>query len=142
MDEKNKILDSLVNSEDTLMDERCPRQLETHPESYCPLAVIRLKALRSAQTELTEEEESKLPGCPWAVNHQLSNYCFFKFMDSAASDKSLSDVEIAHLNSISVETVKDIEKKGIHKIKNSDMIKEIEAAYDGAPVDIMGTEEE
>lgn len=100
------------------MDPRCPRQLDTMPESFCPLAVTRLRAIRTAGRELTEEEENALPGCPWAVNSQTANYCFFKYIDEFASEQTLSDVEVAALNCLSVETVKKIEKEAMNKIRN------------------------
>ncbi len=106
------------------MDKRCPRKLKEHPTKFCPMAVMRLKAVRSSDEELTEEQEDKLPGCPWAVNHQMSNYCFFKF-SAEYIDKPLSDMEIAHLNSISKEIVKKTEKKGLVKIRDLKEIKDI-----------------
>lgn len=108
------------------MDNRCHRQLKEMPCSYCPLAVQRLKAIRHAGRELTEEEESALPGCPWAINHQLANYCFFKFIaEFTPDDKPLSDMEIAHFCSISTETVKKVEKKGLQKMREDHDIAEI-----------------
>lgn len=103
------------------MDPRCPRKLDELPCSYCPLAVLRLKALRNAPDELSEEEESKLPGCPWSVNHQMSNYCFFSYVKDYL-DAPPSDKEIAHMNNISVNTVKAIESKALEKIKKMDII--------------------
>jgi len=109
---------------DRSMDERCPRKLDTLPCEYCPLAVLRLKTIRNAGKELTEEQESKLPGCQWAVQHQLSNYCFFMYikdyLHSAPSDK-----EIAHMNNISVETVKSIENSIKSKLNDMPIITEI-----------------
>jgi hypothetical protein len=116
------------------MDGRCPRKLETHPEAWCPLAVLRLKAIRNAGRELTEEEESKLPGCPWAINHQLANYCFFKFINEYAGDKPLSDMEIAALNNISVDSVKQTEKSGLAKIRLSEQFSEIKEIHDGGSI--------
>jgi hypothetical protein len=117
------------------MDKRCPRQLSELPDTWCPLAVQRLKALRHAGRELTEEEEAKLPGCPWAINHQLANYCFFKFLeDSLPDNKNLSEMEIAHYCSISTDTVKKTEKKAIEKIRKSEYFKEIIDTYDGEPI--------
>lgn len=108
------------------MDERCPRQLEDLPENWCPLAVQRLKAIRNTTGELTEEEEANLPGCPWAVNHQLANYCFFKLIkDNMPENKDLSDMEIAHFTGVSTDTVKKSEKKALKKIRKSDSIKEV-----------------
>lgn len=109
---------------DNKMDERCPRKLEDFPEEYCPLAVLRLKALRNSDKELTEEEEAKLPGCPWAINHQMSNYCFFKYSKEYLNNPP-SDKEIAHMNNVSVETVKEVEKKAISKIKQFKIIRDM-----------------
>lgn len=112
------------------MDKRCPRKLEEQPTSWCPLAVLRLKALRNAGKELTEEEERKLPGCPWAVNHQMANYCFFNYMSQFLDENSLpSDTEIAHLMNISQDTVKKTQKSAIEKIQNIDEFKQIKESY-------------
>lgn len=112
------------------MDSRCPLKLEEQPERFCPLAVQRLKALRHAGRELTEEEEALLPGCKWAISHQLSNYCFFNYISQYPSDKkTTSDMETAHLCSISIETVKQIEKTAIKKLKDTDDLKEVAEEY-------------
>ncbi len=111
------------------MDSRCPRALEDMPDNWCPLAVLRLKAIRNAGRELTEEEEANLPGCPWAVNHQLANYCFFKYIKEFTGDKPLSDIEIASLNGISVETVKKSEKSGLTKIRAAEEFKSLKAIH-------------
>ena len=105
------------------MDIRCPRKLDELPCEFCPLAVLRLKALRNSDKELTEAEEAKLPGCPWAVNHQMSNYCFFNYLKDYLND-SPSDKEIAHMNNVSLETVKKIEKEAMNKIKDLEIIKD------------------
>jgi len=114
------------------MDGRCPRQLETLPTSFCPLAVQRLKALRHAGRELTEEEEAKLPGCGYATNHQLANYCFFNLVEGfIPENRNFSDMEIAHFLNISIDTVKKVEKKAIQHIRDSAVIKEIIDIHDG-----------
>ena len=113
------------------MDSRCPRQLDSLPEEWCSLAVIRLKALRTAGRELTEEEEFLLPGCPYAMSHQSSCYCFFKYLVEYLDETSPpSDVEIASALSISIDTVKKIEKKALEKVKNSDLIQSIRSVYE------------
>ena len=109
---------------DRTMDARCPRKLDQLPCDFCPLAVLRLKALRNSPEELSEEEEAKLPGCPWAVNHQMSNYCFFNYIKDFL-DVTPSDKEIAHMNNVSVNTVKAIEEKALDKIKNMEIIKDM-----------------
>ncbi len=121
-------------AKDCKMDPRCPRSLEDMPDSYCPLAVMRLRAIRTAGKELTEEEEANLPGCPWAVNHQMSNYCFFKYIKDYSSDKPPSDIEVASLNCISVETVKKTEKSALNKIRETEEFKDLKETMDGESV--------
>lgn len=118
-------------ADDTPMDPRCPRQLENMPENYCPLAVMRLRAIRTAGRELTEEEENALPGCPWAVNSQMANYCFFKYIDEFAGEQTLSDVEVASLNCLSIDTVKKIEKEALNKIRNDESFANLKKDLDG-----------
>lgn len=120
--------------DDNEMDSRCPRILKSLPDEWCPLAVMRLRAIRTAGRELSEEEESKLPGCPWAVNHQLANYCFFKYIKNYSSEKPPSDVEIASLNCISIDTVKKVEKSAIAKIRDTDNIKALKESMEGESV--------
>jgi hypothetical protein len=98
------------------------------------LAVLRLKAIRNAGKELSEEEEEKLPGCPWAVNHQLANYCFFKYVEDYMPEKQLSDTDIASLNCISVDTVKKTEKNAIAKIKADEEMKELKKQHDNESI--------
>lgn len=113
----------MSNKTDRKMDSRCPRKLDELPCTYCPMAVMRLKALRNAPKELTEEEEANLPGCGWALNHQMSNYCFFNYCADYLEEPP-SDKDIAHMNNISVETVKEIEKSAISKIKDMEEVDE------------------
>ena len=107
------------------MDKRCPRRLEGMLENWCPLAVLRLKAIRNAGRELTEEEESLLPGCPWAVDHQLAHYCFFQYLTEYTSDKSVSDIELAALLNVSVDTVKKIEKTALAKMRSHQTLSDL-----------------
>lgn len=116
------------------MDSRCPRQLADMPTTFCPLAVMRLRAIRTAGRELTEEEENALPGCPWAVNSQTANYCFFKYIDEFASEQTLSDVEVAALNCLSVDTVKKIEKEAMNKIRNREEFASLKKDLDGESI--------
>lgn len=114
------------------MDSRCPRQLTELPCSYCPLAVQRLKALRHAGRELTEEEEEKQVGCRFAVNHQLANYCMFSLLENfLPDDKGFSEMEVAHFCNISVDTVRKTEKKAIQKMHDSSEFQEIIEVADG-----------
>jgi muconolactone delta-isomerase len=104
------------------------------PDSFCPLAVQRLRAIRTAGKELTEEEESKLGGCVWAVNSQTANYCFFKYIDEFAAEQTLSDIEVAALNCLSVETVKRVEKEAMMKIKNCEEFANLRKDLDGESI--------
>lgn len=116
---------------DGKMDSRCPRQLKGMPQSFCPLAVTRLRAIRTAGRELTEEEENALPGCVWAVNSQTANYCFFKYIDEFAGETTLSDVEVASLNCLSIETVKKVEKEALNKIRDREEFQKLRKDLDG-----------
>ena len=114
------------------MDARCPRKLSNLPDSWCALAVQRLKALRHAGRELSEEEEAKLPGCPYAVNHQLANYCFFNLVETYIPDnRGFSDMEVAHFLNVSMDTIKKAEKKAVQRMRDSSAIKEIIDIHDG-----------
>ena len=123
-----------MSDEDNKMDKRCPRALENLPDAWCPLAVMRLRAIRTAGRELTEEEEARLPGCPWAVNHQLANYCFFKYIKEFSGDKAPSDVEVASLNCMSVDAVKKTEKVALSKIRDTDQFKSLKESMEGEDV--------
>ena len=114
------------------IDKRCPRKLENMPDNWCELAVLRLKAIRNAGRELTEEEESKLPGCPWAIDHQLAHYCFFKYLSEYTSEKSISDIELAALLNVSVDTIKKTEKSGLTKMRNHSTISSLKT--EGEPI--------
>ena len=117
---------------DKPMDARCPRKLSNLPDSWCALAVQRLKALRHAGRELSEEEEAKLPGCPYAVNHQLANYCFFNLVETYIPDnRGFSDMEVAHFLNVSMDTIKKAEKKAVQRMRDSSTIKEIIDIHDG-----------
>ena len=118
-----------MNEKTNKMDSRCPRKLDELPCEYCPMAVMRLKALRNNDNELSEAEEALLPGCPWAVNHQMSNYCFFSYIKQYLNVPP-SDKEIAHMNNVSVETVKDITKSALSKVKEFELIKNLREADD------------
>lgn len=107
-----------------VMDPRCPRKLKQHPRTWCPLGVLRLKALRNADHELTDEELITLSGCPWSINHQMSNYCFFKYAKKYL-DRTISDIESAHMNNISAETVKKTIARALDKLRDSNFVKDI-----------------
>jgi DNA-directed RNA polymerase sigma subunit (sigma70/sigma32) len=95
------------------------------------MAVNRLRAIRTAGRELTEEEENALPGCPWAVNSQTANYCFFKYIQEFAGDTMPSDVEVASLNCLSIETVKKIERDALNKIRGMEQFQNLRRDLDG-----------
>jgi DNA-binding XRE family transcriptional regulator len=114
------------------MDNRCPRKLDVLPENWCPLAVLRLKAIRNSGKELSEEEETKLPGCPWSIDHQLAGYCFFKYLSEYTSEKTISDMELAALLNVSIDTIKKIEKGALVKMRNHSTLSSLKT--DGEPI--------
>lgn len=122
------------------MDGRCPRQLKCMPTKWCELAVLRLKAIRNAGRELSEEEEDCLPGCKWAVDSQMAHYCFFQYLAEFSQEKNISDVELAALLNVSIETIKKIEKTGLSKMRDhqsfsSLKIKDEQVVPDSSPED-------
>lgn len=110
------------------MDARCPLKLKEYPTSFCPMAVLRLKALKRLDATPTEKEEDRLPGCPYSINHQQSCYCFFKYARDYLA-KEVPHYEIAHLLGISEEEVYLIEKSAIDKFKNNKAIDQIKQTH-------------
>jgi hypothetical protein len=115
-------------------DTRCPRKLQQITKEWCPLGVLRLKALRSAKKELTEAEEAALPGCPWAIDHQMSGYCWFAYEAFHMNDSPMSDVDIAAALHVSTDTVKKTADSAIKKIQDNSALKEIRLSCDDEPV--------
>lgn len=114
------------------MDCRCPRKLEDFPSSWCPLAVLRLKFIRNYGRPITDEEEAKLPGCPWFIANQSSNYCFFKYMHDFGQEKQPSDAEIAHFLNVPVEDVKAALEHALNQVSSHESINEMRSLFDGA----------
>lgn len=131
---RKKLISQYIDEEDLIeyekaervlepeMDERCILGLSCLPDDICHAAVRRLRAIKSAGRPLTEEEEAVLPGCPWAIQHQKSNYCFFKYMKDYMGESSPSDQEIAHMLKCSQQDVSKSFKSSLNKVKNSDFI--------------------
>jgi DNA-directed RNA polymerase sigma subunit (sigma70/sigma32) len=55
----------------------------------------------------------------------MSNYCFFNYVKDYLNSPP-SDKEIAHMNNISVETVKKVEKEALAKVKEFRTIKDMD----------------
>jgi len=106
------------------MDKRCPRKLPHFPATWCPQAVIRLRAIRNAGRPLTEEEEDLMPGCKWHCSSQCANYCFFAYVEKVMLDKPLTDMEIAALLSITIEDVRKLDKSGSAKIRENEELRD------------------
>lgn len=86
---------------------------------YCPLAVTRLKAIRAARAEgrtITQDEEDKLPGCPWAIKSQMSGYCWFIYEAISMPESQTLDADIAAMLDIPLEQVKSAGSSGTQKI--------------------------
>jgi hypothetical protein len=64
----------------------------------------------------------------------MSNYCFFKYIQEYAGDKPPSDIEIASLNCISIDTVKRVEKCALAKIREKEEFKDLKEALNGESV--------
>jgi hypothetical protein len=56
------------------------------------MAIQKIKAIKYGAPGT---EEDKVPGCPFYIMHQLSNYCFFQYMEKYGENKELSEEEIA-----------------------------------------------
>lgn len=119
---------------DKRFKEKCPRKLEQITKEWCPLGVLRLKALRSAKRELSEAEEAALPGCPWAIDDQMSGYCWFSYEAYSMQESPMSDVDIAAMLHVSTDTVKKTADKALEKIKSFKEIKEIKDSHSGEQV--------
>jgi hypothetical protein len=122
----------------------CPRKLEELPKSYCELAVKRLKHLRTLDKDLTKEEEISAIGCPHAVFHQLSNYCYFVYEVQSLTESGMGDQEIAKILNISVDSVKAAYNDGIKKMTDSKFAQEIKETYNGDKIidDFVDLEDE
>lgn len=133
-EEEKAEYEALIKKTPQEMDKRCILGLHSFPEDICYAAVRRLHAIKSAGRPLTEEEERGLPGCPWAVQHQKSNYCFFKYLSDYAAETPPSDQEIAHMLRCSINDVKAAEKNGTEKFKSSDMINQFMESFDSCEI--------
>ena len=124
---------------------KCPLKLEGLPKSwesggqrlhYCPLAVTRLKSIKAARasgSELTEKEEAKLPGCPYAVKSQMSGYCFF-IQEARLPDVPMLDAEISALLDIPVDQVRLAAETALKKIQSDSIIMEIKESLDSGSI--------
>lgn len=113
---------------------RCPRKLKELPETWCPLAVKRLKWLRSLGREPTQEEEETAIGCSWATQDQMSCYCWFVYEAKFLSESPKTDAEIAALLNLSVETVKKTAEGALQKLQSASFVVEIKRDSDGERV--------
>jgi hypothetical protein len=113
------------------MDPRCPLGLEEYPESWCKLAVLRLKSIKNSNIkELTEADEAKMPGCPWAVFDQYSHYCFFQYIKEK-QDSPASESELLAMLGISSQQIKLAEQRAVAKYKQSSLYNDIEYTHEG-----------
>lgn len=122
----------------------CLLKLESLPSNWmhadktlkvCPLAVARLKHIRAAVAtkgkELSEAEEARLPGCPYAIRNQMCGYCFFIYEATLLNDTPPTDTEIAYMLDISVDCVRSTFETALAKSKSSDFVKELKEAMQG-----------
>jgi hypothetical protein len=119
----------LIPEDNSGMDKRCPMMLKEYPTTFCPMAVIRLKAVKNLEYFPSEEEESKLPGCSYSINHQQSCYCWFKYARDYLT-KDTPHHEIAHLLNIPEDEVYAIEANALEKVRKSAEVEELQKTHD------------
>jgi hypothetical protein len=119
---------------DERFKKKCPRKLEGIPDTWCPLAVLRLKSIKALGREPTAEEESKMPGCPWAISHQLSGYCWFKYEANHMEEQPQSDHNIAALLVLSPETIKTTANNALSKLQKEMKVNSIKEIFEGESV--------
>ena len=124
---KNSDLDNRFKS-------KCPRKLDSLPETWCPLGALRMKAIRSLGREPTQSEEAGLPGCPWAISHQFSGYCWFKYESEYMSDSTPSDQEAAALLGLTPETIRKTSDQALDKVRNSKFVHDLKKQYGTNPI--------
>lgn len=104
----------------------------------CPLAVMRLKHIKAAVAakgkELTEEEESQLPGCPYAIRNQTCGYCFFVYEATLLNESIPTDTEIAYMLDISVDNVRKTFDTALNKVKTSQFVNSVKSSMEGEPI--------
>jgi hypothetical protein len=127
---------------DQRFESRCPRQLDKLPDTWCPLGALRLKAIRTLGREPTEKEEAGLPGCKWAVSHQLSGYCWFKYESQYMPDSPPSDQEAAALLCLTPETIRKTSENAIEKIRKSKFVEDLKKQHGQDPVVEDSSEED
>lgn len=62
----------------------CPQKLGYFPETACPLGKY------SAETKDTEK------GCPWYVNSEQDNYCFWKWVRRVSNEEGFMEPLLQH----------------------------------------------
>jgi len=120
--------------ENSRFKSKCPRKLDSLPSTWCPLGALRMKAVRSLVKEPSQEEEAGLPGCPHAVSHQFSNYCWFKYESEHINGDGCSDQEIASLLGLTPETVKKTAQTALDKIKKNEFILDLKKHHGSDPI--------
>jgi DNA-directed RNA polymerase sigma subunit (sigma70/sigma32) len=55
----------------------------------------------------------------------LVHYCFFEYLAKFTSDKQVSDIELAALLNVSVDTIKKIEKAALTKMREHKSFSEL-----------------
>ena len=133
-DQDAKEYEELKKSTPKEMDDRCLLGLHSMPENICYAAVRRLQAIKTAGKQLTEEEVSVLPGCPWAIQHQRSHYCFFKYLKDYIKENPPSEQEMAHMLHCSIEDVKKAERSAMSKVKSSRFIDSLKNNFDSCEI--------
>jgi hypothetical protein len=94
---------------------------------------MRLKAIRALGKAPSDEEEQVLPGCPWAIDNQMANYCWYVF-EAKRLNEGLSDTEIAANLGLSVDEVKKTAASALQKLQKSSFVGDLRESHGDEPV--------
>lgn len=96
--------------------EVCPRQLSELPCESCPLALERINAIKSDNSDKRKRDLEPSVGCPWFVASAEHNYCFWlynKFLDN----EPVTDRETCDLLLISKQLMEKTFESAIDKLR-------------------------
>lgn len=90
--------------------ETCPRNLDFFPINSCKWGKNKVNDTKS------NKKDSKNPQCPWYIDDESSQYCFWVFMSKQDNCVEHTLEEIANLTKTSINNIKLAETSGIKRI--------------------------
>jgi hypothetical protein len=90
----------------------CIRGLKIPPPTPCALGRQR------AESELHNKNKESHSGCPWFVNSEEHNYCFWSLAQEM-DGQQLPDKEIAKLNCLETSEVERVVQTALKKLQNN-----------------------